>query len=55
LPRSKPSDDQIDVYALTHTGNVRTQNQDHFLVCQLKKQVQVLHTSLPDVSAIPSG
>ena len=52
--RAKPTDDQIDVYALTHQGKVRTQNQDHFLVCQLKKQMEVLHTSLPDVSVIPS-
>jgi len=52
--RSKPTDDQLDVYGLTHRGKVRAQNQDHFLVCQLKKQVEVLHTSLPDVSIIPA-
>lgn len=52
--RAKPTDDQIDIYALTHQGKLRTQNQDHFLVCQLKKQMEVLHTSLPDVSVIPS-
>ena len=52
--RVKPTDDQLDIYAVTHQGKVRAQNQDHFLVCQLKKQMEVLHTSLPDVSVIPS-
>jgi protein phosphatase len=52
--RAKPTDDQFDIYAVTHQGKVRAQNQDHFLVCQLKKQMEVLHTSLPDVSVIPS-
>ena len=52
--RGKPTDEQVDVYALTHQGKVRTQNQDHFLVCQFKKQMEVLHTSLPDVSVIPA-
>ena len=52
--RAKPTDDQFDIYAVTHQGKVRAQNQDHFLVCQLKKQMEVLHTSLPDVSIIPS-
>lgn len=52
--RAKPTDDQLDIYALTHQGMVRTENQDHFLVCQLKKQMEVLHTSLPNVSVIPA-
>jgi len=52
--RSKPTDDQLDVYGLTHQGKVRAQNQDHFLVRQLKKQMEVLHTSLPNVSVIPA-
>ena len=29
----KPRDDEIDVYGVTHPGKVRTENQDHFLIC----------------------
>ena len=44
----KPRDDEIDVYGLTHPGKVRTENQDHFLICSLRKQIDIRHTSLPD-------
>jgi PPM family protein phosphatase len=43
----KPRDDEIDVYGLTHPGKVRTENQDHFLICALRKQMAVYQTSLP--------
>jgi serine/threonine protein phosphatase PrpC len=48
-PIPKPPDSQLDVYGLTHQGKVRSENQDHFLLCQLNKQIQVHFTSLPDV------
>jgi len=44
----KPRDDEIDVFGLTHAGKVRTENQDHFLVCQLLKKIEVHLTSLPE-------
>lgn len=44
----KPRDDEIDVHGLTHTGNVRKENQDHFLICSLKKHLDVHSTSLPE-------
>ena len=47
-PIRKPRDDEIDSYGLTHVGAVRTENQDHFLVCQLRKQIEVHVTSLPE-------
>ena len=47
----KPSDDEIDVFGLTHTGKVRKVNQDHFLICQLEKRVRVFQTSLPNGDA----
>ncbi len=47
----KPRDDEIDVYGLTHVGRTRETNQDHFLICALRKQVAVLGTSLPDGAA----
>lgn len=43
----KPRDDEIDVYGLTHVGNVRHENQDHFLICSLKKHLEVHYTSVP--------
>jgi len=51
----KPRDDEIDVYGLTHKGRVREENQDHFLICQLRKQMDVVLTSLPEIDAIPEG
>jgi serine/threonine protein phosphatase PrpC len=52
LPDRKPRDDEIDVYGLTHPGRIRGDNQDHFLVCALRKQVVVHHTSLPDAGPL---
>ena len=40
-PLRKPYDEEIDVYGLTHPGKVRTDNQDHFLICSLRKQIVV--------------
>ena len=45
----KPRDDEIDVFGITHAGRVRSDNQDHFLICALKKQMAVRQTSLPDI------
>ena len=47
-PTRKPHDDEIDVCGVTHPGHVRKDNQDHFLVCALKKQIVVHSSSLPD-------
>ncbi|HEV2751516.1 MAG TPA: protein phosphatase 2C domain-containing protein [Gemmatimonadales bacterium] len=52
-PDRKPRDDEIDVYGLTHPGKVRPSNQDHFLIGSLRKHMQVLLTSLPNVSVGP--
>lgn len=47
-PDRKPRDDEIDIHGLTHAGKVRTDNQDHFLVCSLRRQTVVQLTSLPE-------
>jgi serine/threonine protein phosphatase PrpC len=52
LPARKPRDDEIDVHGLTHPGLVRPNNQDHFLICSLRKQVVVRVTSLPDADPL---
>jgi len=49
-PGSRPQDNEVDVYGLTHPGLVRPQNEDHFLICALQKRMEVHHTSLPDLS-----
>jgi len=51
----KPRDDEIDVHGLTHTGKVRKDNQDHFLLATVNKQVNVLATNLGPQKHLPIG
>src|SRR6267142_286482 len=53
-PDRKPRDEEIDVYGLTHAGKVRSENQDHFLICALKKQMVVHQTSLAQTDHLSS-
>jgi PPM family protein phosphatase len=48
-----PRDDEIDVFGLTHAGKVRTINEDHFLICSMRKKVDVHLTSLPTLDRLP--
>jgi protein phosphatase len=48
----KPTDEELDVFGLTHPGKVRHENQDHFLICSLHKQMQVHGTSLPNADRL---
>ena len=48
----KPRDDELDVYGLTHPGRVRKENQDHFLIASLRKELLVHASSLPDHSSL---
>ncbi len=45
----KPRNDEIDAYGITHTGHVRAENQDHFLIAVLGSRLTPLQTSLPNV------
>jgi serine/threonine protein phosphatase PrpC len=47
-PERKPREDEIDVHGLTHPGKVRRENQDHFLLCSLRRQVVVRASSIPE-------
>ncbi len=47
LATARPKRDQIDVFGLTHTGLVRKENQDQFLIATVHKAMQVHQTSLP--------
>ena len=51
----KPTDEEIDIYGLTHPGKVRKTNQDHFLIASLRKRMDVRLTSLQDLRALPIG
>ena len=48
----KPRDEEVDVYGITHRGNVRKENQDHFLICSLEKRIRVHQTSLPEADRL---
>ncbi len=49
----KPRDDEIDVCGITHVGNVRKENQDHFLLGSLRKRLDILSSSLPAMKELP--
>jgi serine/threonine protein phosphatase PrpC len=49
----KPTDEELDLFGLTHVGRVRTQNQDHFMLCTVHPQVLVHETSLPTPDQLP--
>jgi serine/threonine protein phosphatase PrpC len=54
-PERKPRDDEIDVYGLSHTGKVRKDNQDRFLLATIHKRVEVVDSNLDDPEHLPSG
>jgi serine/threonine protein phosphatase PrpC len=47
-PGERPRDADLDLFGLTHPGKVRHENQDHFLLATLHRQLMVYGTSLPD-------
>src|SRR5437773_467783 len=50
---SKPHDDELDLFGLTHPGHVRRENQDHFLLCTVHPEVVIHATSLPSPDRLP--
>ncbi len=44
----RPRDEELDLFGLTHPGKVRSENQDHFLLATLHRQLVVYGTNLPD-------
>lgn len=51
----KPTDADIDVFGVTHPGKIRKENQDHFLIGALSRQMRVDHSSLPSGFPLPFG
>ena len=48
----KPREDEIDVHGVTHPGKVRKNNQDHFALCSLRKQLVLRFSSIPDAAEL---
>jgi serine/threonine protein phosphatase PrpC len=51
-PTRKPREDEIDVHGLTHPGKVRRENQDHFLLCSLRRTLVVRASSIPGAESL---
>ena len=49
----RPRDVELDLFGVTHIGLVRKENQDHFMLCTVHRQVVVHGTSLPDADKLP--
>jgi len=49
----KPRDEDLELFGLTHTGLVRPDNQDHFLIGTLHRELVVHGTSLPASDELP--
>ncbi len=54
VPARKPREDEIDAYGVTHPGKVRPDNQDHFLLGSLRKQLTVRASSIPEAEGLLS-
>jgi serine/threonine protein phosphatase PrpC len=52
-PGPRPRDSELDMFGLTHHGKIRSENQDHFLLCTIHPQVVVHGTSLPHIDELP--
>lgn len=50
---ARPRDDELDLFGITHTGKVRQENQDHFLVATVHPELVVHETSLPAPGTLP--
>jgi protein phosphatase len=54
VPVRKPREDEIDAHGVTHQGKARKDNQDHFLLCSLRKQLVVRLSSIPEAEGLMS-
>ena len=49
----RPTDDELDLFGITHKGKVRTENQDHYLIATVHPQVVIHNTSLQSATELP--
>jgi PPM family protein phosphatase len=47
FPLKPPAEVHVEYEAISHVGNVRDTNEDHFVVADLTKSIRVLRTNLP--------
>lgn len=52
-PGLRPADHEVDMFGITHSGLVRRDNQDHFLLATVHPHIVIHGTSLPDAEALP--
>ncbi len=50
---NRPTDEELDMFGITHQGKVRPDNQDHFLICTVHPQAVIHGTSLPTIDTLP--
>jgi serine/threonine protein phosphatase PrpC len=50
---TRPRDDELDLFGITHVGKVRIENQDHFLVATVHPELIIHETSLPAPQLLP--
>jgi protein phosphatase len=48
----RPREDEIDAFGVTHPGKVRKDNQDHYVLCSLRRQVVVRGSSITEADAV---
>ncbi len=46
-PRPATTTVHVDISSVSHTGKVRSHNEDHFLVSRFSRKQEVLQTNLP--------
>ena len=52
----RPRNNELDVYGLSHVGKIRKENQDHFLMVNINKRMEVIKTNLTkEDHLIPEG
>ena len=55
VPTRVPRDDEVDVFAVSHTGKVRKENQDRFLLATINKRVNIVSSNLDEAERMPQG
>lgn len=54
-PARAPSDDETDVFAISHPGKVRKTNQDRYLLATINKRVNIVGSNLDEQERLPIG
>ena len=55
VPTRVPRNDEVDVFAVSHTGKVRKENQDRFLLATIDKRVDIVASNLEAAERLPQG